>query len=614
MKKRNLESLSPPFPDSKKLNHSTGGVESPKRVGLKKLKQNLKQGNPNWSLKQNAGGPITKDEEEVVETLYALAGMFPNIEHAGNNKLDTSPSALPEAVDRHPPKLEDSVAIEEDLNEICESRSDEAVNPASDIEKSTGETAKVYSMIGPSIQEPCNLSSSEKHHGENSFVAQVNLHKLVKHEEQKTPCNLFNPCFLPGPRQDTGELKQPAKPETSLIDGKTELALAPTTATGNQLDQYHTIGASKNNSPVLWPGLSSSKSHGVCHGPLSQSCAAKVPAWLGAQPGSFQNVSTGKVFKISTDRGSWKRCAAHVYIGHLIRALQIPRSKESLQRPLNQLRPHEILKQGVLRTINDFNGIRNDLNGITSIGTVVNAPVKNPNDGKNDIFQHLRPHQDRSQSALASQKQGFNFLSLSAGGGGMEPNNSFNGPGNGLEPFAQLQVPYHAQYPTLMPFSMSQTRYTPAYHDSPSTVAQQAQLQLIPHLTGPYCVPHASSKALTKQPQQQQQQLWAAQLGVQYGNTSAAMTQFPSWQNERQESPRLMPYIPPSLPSTSTLEVLGPKYPHITQQQQFTAVTLPQARMKRQDHHIPPVYEETGVGFRAGGGTLPLRLLCSEQL
>lgn len=41
MKKRNLESLSPPFPDSKKLNHSTGGVESPKRVGLKKLKQNL---------------------------------------------------------------------------------------------------------------------------------------------------------------------------------------------------------------------------------------------------------------------------------------------------------------------------------------------------------------------------------------------------------------------------------------------------------------------------------------------------------------------------------------------------------------------------------------------
>lgn len=26
-----------------------------------------------------------------------------------------------------------------------------------------------------------------------------------------------------------------------------------------------------------------------------RSCAAKVPAWLGAQPGSFQNVSTGKV-------------------------------------------------------------------------------------------------------------------------------------------------------------------------------------------------------------------------------------------------------------------------------------------------------------------------------
>jgi hypothetical protein len=37
MKKRISESVSPPFPDSKKLCHTHGGVESLKRDGLKKL-------------------------------------------------------------------------------------------------------------------------------------------------------------------------------------------------------------------------------------------------------------------------------------------------------------------------------------------------------------------------------------------------------------------------------------------------------------------------------------------------------------------------------------------------------------------------------------------------
>ncbi|XP_021682680.2 uncharacterized protein LOC110666483 isoform X2 [Hevea brasiliensis] len=623
MKKRNRESLSTPFPNSKKLNHSTSGVKSPKRVGIKKPKQNLKQGAPNYSLKQNVGGPITKDEEEVVETLYALAGMFPNLD-PDRNKLDSasleaSSFALPEASERHQPKLDDSVTIKEDLNLICRSRTDEDVNPASDIERSAEETTKVYSLNGPSTQElngpstqelngpstqePSDLIIGERLHGElDSSVAQVNLHEaMVKLEEQKLPCNLANFCFPPGPHQDTGKLRQPAKLETSFLDRKTEISLAETTTIGNQPDQQHALDKSKNN--VLWPGLSSTVSSSACRGPLSQSCAAKIPAWLGTRPGSFQNGSTGKVSKVSTDRRLWKRCAAHVYIGCLIQALQMPESKESLPMPPSQLRPHEILKQGVLMTINDLSGVRNDSNGVTSASSIVNAVGKNSNDSKSDILQHLRPHQNHSQTTLASgvytcQKQAFNFLSLS-GGGGMEPINSFNGTGNGLEPFAQVQIPYYAQNPSsLMPFSLSQTRFTPAYPDQPSVAAaQQAKLQLSPHLTSPYCAPHASSKALTKQPQQQ---LWAAQLAAQYRNTgtSTALTRFPSWQkNGREDSPGLMPCIPPS---TSTLEVLGPKYPQTSQQQQqqqFMAITMSHARMKRQDHLIPSVCEENRVGF-----------------
>ncbi|XP_037494944.1 uncharacterized protein LOC105635347 isoform X2 [Jatropha curcas] len=626
MKKRNRESISPPLPDSKKLNHSTGGVESPKRVGVKKSKLNLKQVAPNWSLKESAGGPITKDEEEVVETLYALAGMFPDNDPDCNTKLDrasleASSLALPEASESHLPKLEDSVAIKEDLNEICLSKIDEDVNPILDIEKSPEETVKISSLNGPSIRDPSDLPCSEQLHGGlDGSVAQMNLQELlVKHEEQKPPCNSVNFCVPPGPHQDTNGLDQAVKLEISLLDRKPEIALGQSMTIGSQLDQHHTISESKNN--ALWPGLSSTVSTTASHGPLSQSCAVKVPAWLGSRPGFLQNgSSSGKVSKVSTDRRSWKRCAAHGYISHLIRALQTSDGKESLPVPQNQLRPHEILKQGVLMTINDFNRSRTDLSGITSAAsTIVNPVEKNSNDNKIGILQHLRPHQDNSPAALASgmytsHKQSFNFLSLTAGGGGMEPNSSFNGVGNTLEPLAQLQVPYHAQHPTLVPFSMSQTRYTSAYTDQPSA-SQQAQLQLPSHVSSPYCVPHVSPKAMTKQ---QQQRLWAAQLAAQYRNngTSTATTQFPGWQSGRQDSPVLLPCIP----SPSTLEVVGPKYPRISQQQQhqqqhqFMAFPLSDARAKRQDHHISSVYEENGVGFRAGGGPLPLQLLCNERL
>lgn len=66
------------------------------------------------SHRQTVSGPITKDEEEVVETLYALAGMFPNnvaSESSDKSKLDSEflevdPSTLPEPKETHKPVFE----------------------------------------------------------------------------------------------------------------------------------------------------------------------------------------------------------------------------------------------------------------------------------------------------------------------------------------------------------------------------------------------------------------------------------------------------------------------------------------------------------------------------
>lgn len=63
------------------------------------------------SHSQTESGPITKDEEEVVETLYALAGMFPNNVASDKPNLDpecleVDPSGLPEPKETHMPTPE----------------------------------------------------------------------------------------------------------------------------------------------------------------------------------------------------------------------------------------------------------------------------------------------------------------------------------------------------------------------------------------------------------------------------------------------------------------------------------------------------------------------------
>ncbi|XP_065847069.1 uncharacterized protein [Euphorbia lathyris] len=627
MKKRNGESISPPFPDSKKPNYSGGGVKSHKKVGIKRSKLNLKQGGPNWSLQQS-NGPITKDEEEVVETLYALAGMFPDNNKidsksiTGSESIDASASALTGPSDSHAHELE---ALKEDLNANCLLKTDEAVNIASDVERLPEETTKACSLNGPSIQEVSDFSSSGKLHQLDSSIAQVKSNKMFDiHEEQKSPGNSVNFCFPTEPHQDNGKVKQPVKLETSLLETKPEIALGLTTVFG-QLDQKQIINEPKNN--ASWPS-SSTLSSTSSHGPLSQSCAAKVPAWFGTRPGSFQNhSSTGNVSKVSTDQRSWKKCATHVHISRLIKTLQMPGTNESLELLPNKLEPQDILKQGVLMTINDFSSIKNDLNGVTSPSSIIKTTKTNLNDTKNGNLQHLRVQQDHSQADLASgvytsQKQSFNFLSLSAGGGGMESNISNNRAANCSESLAKLQIPYHTQNPTLVPFSMYQTRGASAYPVHPSAAAvQQAQLQLPSHFSSTYCGPQANPKGLTKQ-----QQLWAAQL-TQYRNTgtSTAIMHFPSWKNGMQDSsPAMIPCIAPSPP---TVEVLGPKYPYTThhqqnqnqhqhhQQHQFVGFSLQHGRIKRQDHHPSSVYEETEVGFRASSSSaLPIQLLCNEHL
>lgn len=69
------------------------------------MKLRLQQQGGDYSNGSQTVGPITKDEEEVVETLYALADMFPsNNENGSNGELTKAKSwPLPEGENSKPP-------------------------------------------------------------------------------------------------------------------------------------------------------------------------------------------------------------------------------------------------------------------------------------------------------------------------------------------------------------------------------------------------------------------------------------------------------------------------------------------------------------------------------
>ncbi|OMO87411.1 hypothetical protein CCACVL1_09054 [Corchorus capsularis] len=642
MKKRSRESISPPLPDSKKLNHALGGVESHKKDGGKKSKLNMKQGKPEWSKKPTISGPITKDEEEVVETLYALAGMFPDNDTVDKNKLSgesmqVKPLSPPEAVESPPSSIEDK-------NSVSCSQAAEPL-PSSTIEESSNEVAKFDSLNEPTAQDkPDFIDSKKSYMDPDSFMSQMRLNTAIP-SLAKTEPDAEKSSYISGNSHVFSELsletglKQPKQHLATTFERKPEMAFG-LAAIESQIAQQHMIKEPRKIDLALWPGLSSTVPLGTRSPSSSPSSATIIPAWLdaamsGPRPCSLESgSSTGKVSKGPMDRKSVKRCAAHVYISCLTRNLKMQDSKDNILQQSLELKSRVGLKRTAVLYPSNCNNSRNGINGtIPSSNSGNYAPDRNPYEARSGMLQPKVLHQDQPQVASASgknssQRQSFDFLSLSAGSISMEANYTSNKAGKGIDSFPQLQVPYLHSFPqhqSRVTFPTHST-YTSAYTDqlSTATAAQQVQLQIPQYLNNPFCSPPYSSHsgAAKQQQQQQQQRFWAAHLAAQYrgGGTSGVLTQFPSWQNGKPESSStLMPCAQTVMPLQphSTRDAIGPpKYNTATQHQQpivTISSSLPPARLKRPDHHLPSVYEESSGGFRAGG-PLPLQLLCNERL
>ncbi|KAK2452267.1 hypothetical protein QL285_000075 [Trifolium repens] len=490
MKKRGRDSI---LLDTEKVNHKINEIESPEKDNVKKSKVVIKQEiSQNWSQREEVSSSITKDEEEVAETLYTLAAMFPHSDSI-SKKLDGE-------------SLIENSSILQDMKENANSTLEASVigQGASVCPESclTGEASKITSLNETVIsQKP---SETAKLLGESHCTTPTihlrTMTKTVNHEcRTKVALHDSELCLAMG-------LNLTGQSQISRCERKTNVELdMARNVDGKQ--KHHLIKEHiKNESLALWPGLSSVSS-AVSHKKLR------------------------------------KRCATHVYISHTIRSIESQKQvviKESKLRECRETRAPEGSNRGVPLEVHNLN-------------RVTCATVRTPNESKNNILLQQCHYGEISQAApkpgvYGPRKQDFNFLSLSTGSYGLSvQNNNYNKVGSRLEPLSNLQVPYFqslAHQQRVVPIPTHQSRYaSTVYLDQLTVVGSQLRLQQ-PHYYGnQICgTQYGSTTSNSKQEHQNFRGLQEAAQGSSSVNCNIMMrTQNPNWQRGRNDSSAVGP-------------------------------------------------------------------------
>lgn len=560
-KKRIRQLISPPLPISKRANHMSDGAETLRKY-VNKSKLNLTHCSSSRCIKE-LEGPITKDEEEVAETLYALAGMIPDTGTLSESKIN---SQLQEVKSLNLPEPETSViasgvvTAEQDVRTTSSQFSAEALKQFPDVAVSAGEAAKSKSF------------------------------------DDASQC------------------------DTSINTAQLEISL-PVVA--SQANQQNTHKEKRNNGiagSLLWPGLSavgSSFSDILDSSP--QFPITKFPAWFGSTGSKLQAQNAESCLPAVKDsqvppdlRKSFKRCAAHVYISRLTKVLQTAARGDTVSLHPSQSSSPDGLKQETRIIQNSPTGKANDMHGIVSNGSIASTPEKNPTEVSNAILLHKRLLQDQQQASTTSGfnsllKQNVDFLSLSTGSYVMKGTNGANIAGHNLE----APVTSH-KHPTLH-LLLPQNGYSSApFHYHPATAAAQ-QVLLPPYLGGASICPSREATMALPRQMSQQNELQNAHFAAQY-KFGVSTSQMRDWQN----AGRQMPIFGPSqaqFAASSAMEALSSKYaPPLLNEQELMSISTARAtsRIRGQYYSFPSGLEGSGHGLYPNN-VPSLQLLCNDR-
>ncbi|KAL2319077.1 hypothetical protein Fmac_032953 [Flemingia macrophylla] len=547
-KKRSREST---LLDSEKVKHKMNGMESLKNSVKKSKKQGMRR---DWSPREGVSGPITKDEEEVAETLYALAGMFPD-NGSNHNGKQTEGESLPD-------KSSVLQGMEDNASAALEAT---AQGGSPRCHESSPEEASKTSLHETVDQEQPDLpESATVLMPSNSTSLTINLQvvPVVAKRENSNKVALHDTelCLAMG-------LNMPGQLLICNVERKLEFEAARDV----DCKQQHMIKEQNGKEGLaLSPGLSPVAPAGQAY--LQSSATNKAPDWLEAairasNLDSMESSACSSSRKVSIPKRSWKKCAGHVHISHVIKSLEVSKRQVTIETDLfecRQMKAHEGPKQGVIPEVHSLNEMKN---GVTS------STVGNPHEHKNIILQQQCHYGDLSQAAptpvvSGPQKQNFSFLSLSAANNGLKvDNNNYNKIGNRLEPLSKLQVPYLqslSQQHGAMQIPAAQSQYaSTSFLDPLSVAGEPVRLQQHHYFGNPLCGTH--THYISTFPHKQEHQSFCgvqqAELGRPMLNFSVKRNQHPNWQSGRHDS-------------SPSQEVFGSKITSISGQQKQLLATF----------------------------------------
>ncbi|XP_031474635.1 uncharacterized protein LOC116246874 isoform X1 [Nymphaea colorata] len=579
MNKRNRESISPPLPESKKCNGSSGSRLTPMGYsnGIKKSRQSLKQANAmDRSPRTTVPIAVTKTEEEVAEALYDLSRMFtgsPVRSKTAETEIEeTKPLPSPEERPNRLPLDSAAEDAKKREQEMVDASTDDVLRNPVDV-KTSADPTTIIAQPRAAIPLPEKLDL-ESH-------VQLDPHNNTQFEKKSSALPLTDVSNVPVPPRGDSEkgLIQPPMSDLLPPDQAEKGPLQSEIFVVKRLEPSENLEtcASLGSMPGVAPPLSS---HNMNYGSytdldLSGLSSTKTTA-LG---GSKSAVSTGKC--PDSAKQTWKRCAIHVHLCHFIRCHQND-SKLPTWAVLSWQQPSRVngdtQKTGT-------NSVYN--HSISSSPTAHSTVERNPKSGCSQLIQGKIPAFDGVQSG---ETQGIDFLSLSpsaSDGAKLRRLNSGAVESTLPAPSSFLSSVQHRS-----PFSIQPAQLHTGYTDQQlaATASQQMQVQfqvqLPQYIANPFLNPHFAATAATtpagKQQQQQQQQLWVSQM-AQYHQAA----QFPKWSNGRNDVASL-------LPSSQPLSLLDPLSNTFAQSQQLFPLTS--ARNKNQQP--PPQRQQI---FRSEG-------------
>ncbi|GAB2269660.1 hypothetical protein Dimus_004583 [Dionaea muscipula] len=581
------ESVSPPplLNHKRSLNYSVNALRTAKRECPRRSRLNMQNGisycsTRSWAISE--AELITKDEEEVAETLHALAQLIP----AGiEKKLDGESWPERPLVDL-PNELKDS---------------DPAVSNA-------GSDSEVTPL--PTSSDFAN-----------------NIHPPPPIEENDSP--LTPPAFLGRPKSKLSEVRQ----FSSLNENSSSLPLQRPRVVNVTEQGQRDASMKRENGGALWPtqALFSSGLHAsdaVCGHAIISSHAADFPPWLrtaasSTKPGSCEYLNSIKKVlpRLNNKEESWKRCTTHIYISRLVQELQVSKpgciqhfEGGSQSRPCGDLPPgvgllmktSHVDDTASATTEGPFNAIQ------LPCPIVSCADQKNHNEAGHSDLQ-----QDKKQAPAAApeppsalKNQGIDFLALSTRNGDPAAANAdtTHVDRDGLDPLAQVHAPYLHSRNSVLPFTLLHNHHpipTNPYmdHNSATAAPPLTQAHQFPAYLGSQIRHFHTGSGISVeqlQPEQSQQQIWGAQVASPCRSGMLARSDIVPWQNTRHGPHSSMQQYMQTFfpPPQSSVGAVGPKHLVMSQQEQpqltpALALALPVIRKKSAHSQLNSTCDET---------------------